>query len=284
MTATVPVTVSPGATSTDATIQQVPITAFDQAMFAFLQNPAIVDQMFWAGFQVGALPRDMISGVVAGQPTGAGLPVLVPADTGLRAVWPDNNSYSEASLDFGVNAKAAHLGVLPYPPSGSGAFYCIFIPDSPTASGMMMTQSGGTLAASVQLTTTEVDLWWVFGSPGARVAFPRSRINEGQPNLLFGCWDYGTDSNGVPNGAGQVALYLNGKTPQVSARAAAGTYHQTSSSLVFFDNSADNDPCEVRVTRWGMLNGSPHHDPRSQTKLIAAIQAFADTYGVVLKD
>lgn len=277
MISTVPVTISSSATSTDATIQPVPVTSFDQAIFAFLQNPAIVDQMFWSGYQVGAMPRDMISGVVTTLPTGGSAPVLTASDSVLIAKWPDGNSYNDPSLDFGINAKSAHLGVQVYPASGSGSFYCVFVPDSTSASGLVMTQTGGTLAATVELNTSGVSLWWVYGTAGARITVPRTQINETGPNLIFACWDYGV------SGAGQVALYVNSKTPVISSRAAAGTYHLTTSGLVFFDNSADNDPCEVRVSRHGVFNVSAHHDPQSQTKLLAAIQAFSDTYGVTLK-
>jgi hypothetical protein len=276
--AATPVTISPNAASSDATMQQIPVTAFDQATFALLQNPNVLDQMFWAGFQVGALPRDMISGVVAGRidGTAAGLPVQSAADASFPALWPDGNSYNEATLDFGINAKASHLGVKQYPAGGSGSFYCVFMPDSTAASSCLFTQAGTPLAVSVELTSQYLNLWAVYGStPIGRIQLARSAvIKENSPNILVACWDIATH---------QLVLYINSKTPYTSpSPAGTGSWSTTAVNLAFFNVASGADPCEVRATRWGVCNVSIHHDPKSQTKLLAMIQAAADTFGIAL--
>jgi hypothetical protein len=277
MTALTPVLISQGVASTDTSMPLLPVTTFDQGIASLAANPAALSDAFWAGATVGSLPKDRVTGVIAGRiytTDATGLPVINAADTAFPMVLPNGSTINSPSIDFSQTAKASVVGVAPYPTGGSWTFIMVFVPNSTAAAGVLFNQSGAPLGGGVDIQTDSLRLWTTYGNAAnGRIQVPRSQLRETSANIVVACGD---------TASRQTALYVNSKTPVLGAPATGTWTTGVTPSNIFGNVGSGATPCPIRAARIATCGVSIHHQAASQTKLLALIQSASDTFGIAL--
>lgn len=272
MVGIIPATIVRGVNAADGNAPRRPVTLWDQAIAAFAADPAALSTACWAGRRVtgSSAPIDRLDGTPYS--TFSGAVAIIESDDVIGFRDSSNAFVGLPVFDFN-NTGGLRSGTGTGKFSRSWSMATIIVPDVGGNGGIAYgigTTSGGTVLSNGTL---------VYMNPkqndAAILSVPRSRLIDGAPNLIIACAD--ADLR-------QMALYVNSKTPVVSAAGVGPAIWPdvaTGTTDWGFGNLAGSS-YNGRAHSFAAFNRSLHHDAASYTKLMRLIDAAAKTFGVAL--
>lgn len=276
MTAPIPVSVMRGINAADGNAARLPITPYDQALAALANDPEALSTACWAGTRIGstAAPRDLVDGQIFA--TFGGTTAIIDEDDVIGFTDANGDFVGLPVFDFNGTG-----GVRNSQTTGkwtqSWSFASIFVPDAGGNGGLAYGvdgPSGGVNnGGSVRTNSTIVYMDTYFNS-GVFTSVPRARVTDLAANVIVACADATTR---------QHALYVNSKTPQLSATGiGTNPWRDLGGISDWGFGSLPGTPYNGRVYSFAGFNRSLHHDADCLPKMLALIDAAAETFGITL--
>lgn len=259
MPSLIPVSIARGVVSSDATAPILPLTAYDQAVAALSSKPDVLVDAWWAGKRSAGYPVDRVAGAPYTKNASLNLATFLASDPVFAGKPSFNFSGSNVSGFERLN----------FTPSWTYAF--VFNPFILGANSALVAGVGGGYGSSVVLFSGNITVSAVFGS--SLLVAPNTNLTANAANIIIACGDSATR---------QIALYVNSKTPYLTA-AGVGTWPASlATPLVSPFNNSISTPFNGSGAQFAHCNASLHHAVGGASRIMELLDAAAETYGITL--